>query len=163
MPLLLTDFAPHARPKPKLSQEPDAAFCERERIPQGEAAAARLRELEAALVTMLTLLWLRPGAPQPLADINRPAWWWAPVNELGWTRAQFTEALHMLRGGDFLAWGNGAPEGLTRRGIREAILLKREGVSPWAPPTETAAVLSEPLVEIRNRFPTRAQLTGLTA
>lgn len=175
MPLLLTDFPPYSRPKPKLSQEPGAAPCERERIPQGEAAAARLRELEAALVTMLTLLWQRPDAPQPLGAINRQAWWWPPVNELGWTRAQFSEALWTLRGGGFVGWGDGCPEGLTRRGIREAILLKREGVSAWAPPTETEAMLNDPIeaielyVDMGRRVgqvavrPGTVQVTGLTA
>lgn len=174
MPLLLTDFPPYARPKTKLSQEPDAAPCERERIPQGEAASARLRELEAALVTMLTLLWLRPDAPQPLGAINHEAWWWPPVNELGWTRARFVDALWMLRGGGFLAFRDGRPEGLTRRGIREAILLKREGVSPWAPPTETEAMLNDPIeaievyVDMGRRVGqpagvTHVQVTGLTA
>lgn len=133
MPLLITDFPPYARPKPKLDQDSDQPLA-REKIAQGVAARELLDELERALVCMLFLLEQRPEKVQPLRGAGRVVWWQDVIRELGWDRHRFQEAVNTLRGGSFVGYEDGHAQGLTRRGMREALLLRKEGVEPWARP-----------------------------
>lgn len=149
MPLLVTDWPPYARPTPPM-EEMESGKRYLSSQAQDPDLKRYLRKLERALVLMLYLAEFRPGEVQPLFDAakfgeggtllgsNGKAWWHEAVESFGWNLTVFTDSLWKLRGGSFIGWQKNwpAPVGLTRKGMREALLLRKEGVEPWAPPIE---------------------------